>query len=84
MMAGRRCKGFVPGAAILGSQAGLRAAGAPWWITCLVGTFGLATACLQIVFPQDSQDKVTWWIDRRRHQWRRSRQRSDNSPKDPH
>ena len=57
---------FAPGAAVLGSQAGLRAVGAPWWTICLLGTIGLAVVGLQIVFPQDSPDKVAWWSERRR------------------
>jgi hypothetical protein len=73
------CGGLAPGMAVLGSQAGLRAAGAPWWTICLLSTLGLAAACLQIVFPQDSPDKVAWWSERRRtqrrHQWRQDCQR---------
>jgi hypothetical protein len=73
------CRGLAPGMAILGSQAGLRAAGAPWWTICLLGALGLAAACLQIVFPQDSPDKVAWWSERRRtqrrHRWRQGGQR---------
>jgi hypothetical protein len=59
----------------LGSQAGLRAAGAPWWTICLLGTLGLAVVCLQIVFPQDSPDKVVWWSKhwRTRQRYRRRR-----------
>jgi hypothetical protein len=56
------CHNFAPGSAvILGGQVGLRAAGAPWWIFGLLSMLGLAAACLQIVFPQDSPDKVAWW-----------------------
>jgi hypothetical protein len=73
------CRGLAPGMAVLSSQAGLRAAGAPWWTICLLSTLGLAAACLQIVFPQDSPDKVAWWSERRRtqrrHQWRQGYQR---------
>jgi hypothetical protein len=76
--------GLVPGVAILGSQAGLRAVGAPWWILCLLSTLGLAAACLQIVFPQDSPDKVAWWSERRRtqrrYQWRQGCQRRRRCP----
>jgi hypothetical protein len=61
-------RGLAPGAAVLGSQFGLRADGAPWWAICLLGTLGFAAVCLQIVFPQDSPDKVTWWSER----WRRA------------
>jgi hypothetical protein len=64
-------RGFAAVAAVLGSQAGLRAAGAPWWTICLLGTFGLAAMCLQIVFPQDSPDRVAWWSERRRYHRRR-------------
>jgi len=60
------CRDFAPGAAIL---VGFRAVGAPWWICCLQAALGLAATCLQIVFPQDSQDKVAWWSER----WRTRR-----------
>lgn len=60
------CRDFAPGAAILGSQVGFRAVGAPWWTFCLQTALGLAAVCLQIVFPQDSPDKVAWWSERRR------------------
>ena len=63
-------RGFTAGAAILGGQAGLRAAGAPWWTVCLLDMLGVAMICLQIIFPQDSPDKVAWWSERRRYQRR--------------
>jgi hypothetical protein len=67
---GQPCRGFAAGAAILGGQAGLRAAGAPWWTICLLDMLGVAMICLQIVFPQDSTDKAAWWSERRRYQRR--------------
>jgi len=60
---------FAPGAAILGSQVGFRAAGGPWWTFCLLTALGLAAVCLRIVFPQDSLDKLAWWSER----WRTRR-----------
>jgi hypothetical protein len=60
------CRDFAPGAAILGSQVGFRAVGGPWWTFCLLTALGLAAVCLQIVFPQDSLDKLAWWSERRR------------------
>ena len=57
------CRDFAPGTAILGSQVGLRAVGAPWWICGLQAALGLVAVCLHIVFPQDSQDKVAWWSE---------------------
>jgi hypothetical protein len=57
---------FAPGVAILGSQVGSRAVDAPWWSFCLLSVLGLAAVCLQIVFPQDSSDKLAWWRERRR------------------
>lgn len=65
------CRALTPGVAILGGQAGLRAAGAPWWTVCFLGTLGLVAACLGIVFPQDSPDKAAWWSERRRTHRRR-------------
>lgn len=64
-------RGFAPSAAVLGSQVGSRAVDAPWWAFCLLTMLGLAAVCLQIVFPQDSVDKLAWWNDR----WR-TKQRS--------
>jgi hypothetical protein len=61
---------FAPSAAVLGSQVGFRAVGAPWWTCCLLTALGLTAVCLRIVFPQDSPDKVAWWSERwrsRRH-----------------
>jgi len=58
-------RNFAPGLAILGSQVGSRAVDAPWWSFCLLGVLGLAAVCLQIVFPQDSPDKLAWWRERR-------------------
>src|SRR5580693_7478146 len=59
-------RNFAPGVAILGSQVGSRAVDAPWWSFCLLSVLGLAAVCLQIVFPQDSPDKLAWWRERRR------------------
>jgi hypothetical protein len=63
-------RNFAPSAAILGSQIGSRAVDAPWWSFYLLSVLGFATVCLQIVFPQDSPDKLAWWSER----WR-TRQR---------
>jgi hypothetical protein len=63
MAAARDC---VLGAAILGGQAGYREIGGPWWAGFVLGALVLLTTCLRIVFPQDSQDKLAWWRDRRR------------------
>jgi hypothetical protein len=64
-------RNFAPGAAILGSQVGSRAVDAPWWSFCLLTGLGLAAVGLQIVFPQDSPDKLTWWTERWRTKQRR-------------
>lgn len=60
---------FTLGAVILGSQAGVRLAGGPWWAVLVLAVLGLAAACLRIVFPQDSPDRLSWW----RGLWRRRR-----------
>lgn len=44
--------------------------GAPWWLAvaafgCLA--LGLAVVALQTVFPQESEHRLAWWRDRRRH-----------------
>lgn len=53
----------MTGAVILGGQIGSRAVDAPWSL-CLLTVLGFATVCLQIVFPQDSRDKLAWWSER--------------------
>jgi hypothetical protein len=58
---------FAPSAAILGGEIGSRVVDVPWWMFCLLTVLGLAAVCLQIVFPQDSRDKLAWWSER----WRR-------------
>jgi hypothetical protein len=63
MTAARDC---ALGAAILGSQAGYHVVGAPWWTGFALATFVLLTACLRIVFPQNSSDRLAWWRDHRR------------------
>lgn len=55
---------LAPCAAVLAGQVGFRAAGAPWWMSCLLTALALAAVCLHIVFPQNSQDKVAWWSER--------------------
>jgi hypothetical protein len=62
-------RNFAPGVAILGSQVGSRAVDAPWWSFALLSVLGLAAVFLQIVFPQDSPDKLAWWRER----WRTKR-----------
>src|SRR5271170_3286891 len=57
-------RNFAPSVAILGSQVGSRAVHAPWWSFCLLTVLGLVAVCLQIVFPQDSPDKLAWWSER--------------------
>lgn len=66
---------FAPGAAVLGGPVGLRAAGAPWWICCVLAALGAGTVYLHIMFPQDSPDKLAWWRDRLTK--RRSREASE-------
>lgn len=92
MTAGRRRAGtrrILPGRAlaptvtILSGQASLRAAGAPWWTICFLSTLALATTCLQIVFPQDSRDKVAWWSERRRTQRRHPSTDADSGDAPP-
>jgi hypothetical protein len=63
MRAARDC---ALGGAIVGGQAGYHAIGAPWWAGFALATFVLLTACLRIVFPQDSPDRLARWRDHRR------------------
>jgi hypothetical protein len=93
MAAARVC---ALGMAILGGQAGCRAAGGPWWAEFALAAFVLLTLCLRIVFPQDSADKLAWWRDRggtkghghrmrqhsqtRRHSQRRTMPRRQHEP----
>jgi hypothetical protein len=62
MAAARDC---ALGAAVLGAQAGYHAIGGPWWAGFLLAALGFLVsflvACLRIVFPQDSPDKLAMW-----------------------
>ncbi|MFI1948621.1 hypothetical protein ACH46F_32825 [Streptomyces virginiae] len=45
--------------------------GAPWWLTLAAfSCFALALVVMgvQSVFPQESEHRLAWWRDRRRHQ----------------
>ncbi|MEU9331218.1 hypothetical protein AB0D91_47265 [Streptomyces canus] len=42
--------------------------GAPWWATLIGLTLALATTVVQMVFPQDSTDRLAWWTNRHAHQ----------------
>ncbi|MEW2418136.1 hypothetical protein AB0953_31200 [Streptomyces sp. NPDC046866] len=45
--------------------------GAPWWlILAAFSCFALALVVMgvQSVFPQESEHRLAWWRDRRRHQ----------------
>ncbi|MGW1506115.1 hypothetical protein ACWCQW_48030 [Streptomyces mirabilis] len=49
--------------------------GAPWWLTATIFALaiaGLIVAVVQLVFPQESEHRLAWWRDRRRHQQLRS------------
>lgn len=61
---------FTTALTVLGGPAVLRVTGAPWWVLCPLGVLGILATILRTVFPQNSQDKVTWWRERwqtRRH-----------------
>lgn len=36
-------------------------AGAPWWTTVLCLGLTLIVTSLQLVFPQESRDRLAWW-----------------------
>jgi len=55
---------------------GLRISGAPWWAICCVYFLMIVLLLAQTVFPQDSRDKVIWWIAH--WQSRKSRKRSQS------
>lgn len=57
---------ILSGATSLGGPIGLSASGAPWPIVFLLTILGLAVICLQSVFPQQSADRLSWWLDLRR------------------
>ncbi|MFF4309668.1 hypothetical protein ACWCY6_42635 [Streptomyces sp. 900105755] len=51
-------------------------AGAPWWTTVLCLGLTLIVTSLQLVFPQESRDRLAWWKDRREYlQGRRAARR---------
>lgn len=50
-------------------------AGAPWWAIALVASVltavGAVVGLATIFIPQDSQDRLEWWRDRRNHRARK-------------
>lgn len=54
------------GFAVWAAQAEFWGARFPWWAGFLLVLLGLCAVCLRIVFPQDSPDRLAWWLDRRR------------------
>jgi hypothetical protein len=61
---------FTTALTILGGPADLRVTDAPWWVLYSLCVLGILVISLRTVFPQDSQDKVTWWREHwlmRRH-----------------
>lgn len=55
--------------------------GAPPWVVCALGTLGFTVFALQIVFPQESADRLAWWRDRRRSRERIAARRAEVSRK---
>ncbi|WP_329112881.1 hypothetical protein [Streptomyces sp. NBC_01465] len=53
--------------------AALAVSGAPWWALLVATLPGAMALMLQSVFPQNSQDRLEWWRDRRRHREHLSR-----------
>jgi hypothetical protein len=50
---------------ILADHPAYPAVGGPWWGEFALAALVLFTACLRIVFPQNSRDKLAWWRDRK-------------------
>jgi membrane protein implicated in regulation of membrane protease activity len=45
-------------------------AGAPWWMAVIAFLWllcALVVVLVQLVFPQESADRLAWWRDRRRY-----------------
>ncbi|MFG2351865.1 hypothetical protein [Streptomyces phaeochromogenes] len=59
--------------ATVGSVSGLATVlvGAPWWVPVLCLVLALLVTTVQVIFPQDSTDRLAWWTDRRAHKQRR-------------
>lgn len=55
-------------------------AGAPWWGVTVCLLLALAATAVQAVFPQDSPDRLVWWMDRREHRSRRAMARTTSPP----
>lgn len=53
-----------------GGVTALATTGAPWWAILAVAISTMVALGLQTVFPQESQHRLDWWRDRRRHQRR--------------
>lgn len=52
--------------------------GAPWWCTVLCLGLTLALGVVQVVFPQDSADRLQWWQNRRQYLQRRRQLRMEH------
>jgi hypothetical protein len=66
------------GSAALGSTIfALAHAGAPWWaiafVVVVLAVMGSGMALAQLMLPQNSGDRLDWWLDLRRHRARHSR-----------
>lgn len=63
-------------AAIGGTVTALRLANAPWWaiafVAILLTCVGAALTAMQLLLPQDSHDRLQWWLDLRRARAKRA------------
>jgi hypothetical protein len=67
-------RALIAGTAATGTLTALAIAHAPWWAIFVAAAGGTAVGVVQMVFPQDSRDRLDWWRDRRRYQERRRQQ----------
>jgi hypothetical protein len=68
------------GALGMGAAGIVALATAPWWIAAAILAGSVLCALVGMVFPQDSADRLEWWLDRRRN---RRRRRPGHSPARP-
>ncbi|WP_329252779.1 hypothetical protein OG417_09535 [Actinoallomurus sp. NBC_01490] len=74
---GTALRGLVPPVSGFGLPIGCGLFGAPSWVVCVLGALGFAVFALQIVFPQESADRLAWWRDRRRSRERVAARRAE-------
>ena len=59
----RRIHAQLPASGVIVTITALTVTGAPYWLTGLVALLMTALGLVQTVFPQESKDRLKWWLD---------------------